>query len=169
MKKGIGWTLWISSLLIIAVAASNLTALAQDRMTGFSTRRAEAQREIERRLASLPSAEEARAHHRFFTAEPHPAGSERNNELARHMAEVWKRQGWEDVRIHRYDVLDSHPREVSLEMISPVRHRASLREEAYAVDPDTGNKNVRTGYTGFSASGEVIAPLVRAQRQPRRL
>lgn len=137
-------------------------ALAQDRMMGFSARRAQAQRRIERQLAAIPSAEKAREFHRFFTAEPHPAGSERNNELAHHMAEVWKQQGWEDVRIHRYDVLDSHPREVTLEMVSPVRYRASLREEAYNVDPDTSNKNVRTGYTGFSASGEVTAPLVYA-------
>ena len=149
-------------LLIITLVVFDSMALAQDRMTGFSARRAQAQRQIERQLAALPSAEKAREFHRFFTAEPHPAGSERNNELARHMAEVWKQQGWEDVRIHRYDVLDSHPREVTLEMVSPVRYRASLREEAYDVDPDTSNKNVRTGYTGFSASGEVTAPLVYA-------
>lgn len=149
-------------LLIITLVVFDSMALAQDRMTGFSARRAQAQRQIERQLAALASAEKAREFHRFFTAEPHPAGSERNNELARHMAEVWKQQGWEDVRIHRYDVLDSHPREVTLEMVSPVRYRASLREEAYDVDPDTSNKNVRTGYTGFSASGEVTAPLVYA-------
>ena len=149
-------------LLIITLVGLDLRALAQDRMTGFSARRAQAQRQIERQLAGLPSAEKAREFHRYFTAEPHPAGSERNNELARHMAEVWKQQGWEDVRIHRYDVLDSHPREVTLEMVSPLRYRASLREEAYDVDPDTSNKNVRTGYTGFSASGEVTAPLVYA-------
>ena len=156
-NKRIGWT-----LLTITLVGFGPGAFAQDRMTGFSARRAQAQRQIERQLAAIPSADKAREFHRFFTAEPHPAGSERNNELARHMAEVWKQQGWEDVRIHRYDVLDSHPREVTLEMVSPVRYRASLREEAYDVDPDTGNKNVRTGYTGFSASGEVTAPLIYA-------
>ncbi|HJQ70360.1 MAG TPA: M28 family metallopeptidase [Blastocatellia bacterium] len=157
MKKRVAWT-----LLIITLAGFDLRAIAQDRMTGFSASRAQAQRRIERELAALPSAEKAREFHRFFTAEPHPAGSERNNELARHIAEVWEQQGWEDVRIHRYDVLDSRPREVMLEMIAPIRYRASLREDAYDVDPDTANKNVRTGYTGFSASGEVTAPLVYA-------
>ncbi len=157
MKKSFVWT-----LLIITLAGTDLRAFAQNRMTGFSARRAQAQRQIEKQLASIPSTEKARAAHRLFTAEPHPAGSERNNELARHIAEEWKKQGWEDVRIHRYDVLDSHPREVSLEMVSPVRYRASLREDAYDVDPDTSNKNVRTGYTGFSASGEITAPLVYA-------
>ncbi len=157
MNKRIVWT-----LLIISLVGFDSRALAQGRMAGFSARRAQTQRQIEHQLAALPSAEKAREFHRFFTAEPHPAGSARNNELARHMAEVWKQQGWEEVRIHRYDVLDSHPREVTLEMVSPIRYRASLREDAYEVDPDTGNKSVRTGYTGFSASGEVTAPLVYA-------
>ena len=152
----------VCTLAVLALAGGDFRALGQDRMTGFPARRAQTQRQIEKQLAGIPSAEKARAAHRFFTAEPHPAGSERNNELARHIAEVWKQQGWEDVRIHRYDVLDSHPRQVSLEMVSPVSYRASLREDAYPVDPDTSNKSVKTGFTGFSASGEVTAPLVYA-------
>ncbi|MGH9860148.1 MAG: hypothetical protein ACRD5F_09020, partial [Candidatus Acidiferrales bacterium] len=79
-------------------------------MMGYTPGRAAAQRKLEAGYAAIPSAAEARKHHRFFTAEPHPAGSERNNELARHIAEVWKQQGLEDVKIHRYDVLSSYPR-----------------------------------------------------------
>jgi N-acetylated-alpha-linked acidic dipeptidase len=129
---------------------------------GFSPARAEAQRALEERFKAIPSGEEARRHHRFFTAEPHPAGSERNNALAHYIAELWKQQGWEDVVIHRYDVLSSVPREVTLEMVAPVRYRAALREDPYDVDPDTKNPRVRSGYLGFSASGEVTAPVVYA-------
>jgi N-acetylated-alpha-linked acidic dipeptidase len=131
-------------------------------MTGYSKRAALAERQVEEKFKRIPSPEEARKHHRFFTAEPHPAGSERNNELARHIAETWKQQGWEDVRIHRYDVLGSYPRQVAVEMISPVRYRASLREDGYDIDPDTKNPRVRSGYLGLSASGEVTAPVVYA-------
>lgn len=131
-------------------------------MLGYTAERAAEQRKLEARFVDIPSSDEARKHHRYFTAEPHPAGSERNNELARHIADLWKQQGLEDVVIHRYDVLSSYPREVSVEMVAPVRYKASLREDAYDVDPDTKNPRVSSGYLGFSISGEVTAPVVYA-------
>jgi N-acetylated-alpha-linked acidic dipeptidase len=131
-------------------------------MPGYTAKGAKQQRELEERFRALPSAENIRKYHRYFTAEPHPAASARNNELGDYIAEEWKKQGWEDVRIHRYDVLDSRPREVIVEMLSPVPYRASLREDAYDVDPDTKNPAVSSAYSGFSASGEVTAPLVYA-------
>src|ERR1051325_64868 len=140
--------------IIVFILAMNLTTFGQASMTGYSAKRGQVERQIEERFAQLPSPDEVRKQHRFLTAEPHPAGSPRNNELARHIADVWKAQGWEDVRIHRYDVLSSSPREVAVEMVAPVSFKASLREDAYAVDPDTNNPRVRTAYLGFSASGE---------------
>src|ERR1700678_4136143 len=100
--------------------------------------------------------------HRYLTAEPHPAGSARNNELAQWVAEQWRQQGLEDVTVHQYDVLHSSPREVSLEMVKPTYYRAGLREAAYDVDPDTKNPKVDGAYLGYSASGEVTAPVVYA-------
>jgi N-acetylated-alpha-linked acidic dipeptidase len=163
MTKSLGgWRslCWMAALIPTCLAPLN--AIAQERMSGYSERAALRQRQVEEAFKRIPSPEEARKLHRFFTAEPHPAGSERNNELARHIAESWKRQGLEDVRMHRYDVLSSYPREVSVEMVSPARYRASLREDAYDVDPDTKNPRVRSGYLGLSASGEVTAAVVYA-------
>jgi len=151
---------WLIAML--AMGGSSLSALAQQRMTGFSATGAKSQAEIETKFKTIPSPDEARKHHRFLTAEPHPAGSERNNELARHIAELWKQQGWEDVTLRRYDVLNTFPREVSCEMISPVRYKATLREDPYEADPDTKNPRVQSAYTGLSASGEVTAPVVYA-------
>jgi N-acetylated-alpha-linked acidic dipeptidase len=151
-----------SMTTMLCVLCASFNAVAQQRMSGFSRQAAQSQRQVEEKFKRIPSPEEARKLHRYFTAEPHPAGSERNNELARNIAETWKRQGWEDVRIHRYDVLSSYPREVAVEMIAPVRHKAGLREDAYDADPDTKNPNVRSGYLGLSASGEVTAQVVYA-------
>ena len=78
------------------------------------------------------------------------------------MADQWRAQGLEDVTIHEYDVLNSTPREIVVEMIHPKKFRASLREDAYAVDPDTKNPKIDGAYLGYSASGEVTAPLVYA-------
>ncbi|MEK6299078.1 MAG: M28 family metallopeptidase [Acidobacteriota bacterium] len=153
----------MASLAMVAVLASlPIDGLAQARMSGFSLEGTKTQRQIEAKFKAIPSPEEARKHHRYLTAEPHPAGSERNNELARYIADLWKQQGWEDVTIRRYDVLNTFPREVSCEMISPVHYKASLREDAYDVDPDTKNPRVQSAYTGLSASGEVTAPVVYA-------
>jgi N-acetylated-alpha-linked acidic dipeptidase len=137
-------------------------APAQQRILGFSAARAASQHQIEDRLKASISAQEIQKHHRYFTAEPHPAGSERNNQLARHIADLWQQQGWEDVVIHRYDVLNTSPRSVTLEMLAPVHYAASLREQPYAVDPDTKNPAVSSAWLGLSASGEVTAPVVYA-------
>jgi N-acetylated-alpha-linked acidic dipeptidase len=145
-----------------AVVSSGGAAPPAPRLSGFSEDSAVRQREVETALQAIPSPERTRDWHRRFTAEPHPAGSEENNALARFIAEEWKEQGLEDVRVHRYDVLNTAPREVSLVMVAPVRYEASLREEPYDVDPDTRNPRVSPGYLGMSASAEVEAPVVYA-------
>src|SRR5439155_19225912 len=108
------------------------------------------------------SPEKAREWHRTFTAEPHPAASERNNQLANFIADEWRKQGWEGVAVRRYDVFHSRPRSVSLEMTEPVHFTASLREDAYNVDPDTNNPAVSGSYFGYSVSGDVTAEVVYA-------
>ena len=117
---------------------------------------------LETEFQAIPSPEKAREWHRTFTAEPHPAASERNNQLADFIADEWRKQGWEDVSLRRYDVLHSRPRSVSLEMITPVRYTASLREDPVEVDPDTKNSEVSRAYFGYAASGEVTAEVVYA-------
>jgi N-acetylated-alpha-linked acidic dipeptidase len=131
-------------------------------MSGYSPRAADQETVIETRYHALTSSDEIAKFHRYLTAEPHPAGSARNNELAQWVAQQWREQGLEDVIIHEYDVLNSSPREISLEMVKPTHFRASLREDAYDADPDTKSPNISGAYLGYSASGEVTAPVVYA-------
>jgi N-acetylated-alpha-linked acidic dipeptidase len=131
-------------------------------MPGFSSQAAENEIALEKRYLSLTSTEQVRNFHRYLTSEPHPAGTKRNNDLARWVAEQWRQQGLEDISIHEYDVLNSRPRQISLEMIRPTHFRASLREDPYDIDPDTKNPNVDGAYLGYSASGDVTAPVVYA-------
>jgi N-acetylated-alpha-linked acidic dipeptidase len=137
-------------------------ALDVAKMTGFSPGAAAQESAIESQYRALASRDQIAKFHRYLTSEPHPAGSARNNELARWIADQWRAQGLEDVTIHQYDVLDSSPREVSLEMVKPSHFQASLREDAYEVDPDTKNPKADGAYLGYSASGEVTAPVVYA-------
>jgi N-acetylated-alpha-linked acidic dipeptidase len=145
----------------VVLFAFSLTTSAQT-MRGYTAASAAKQRQLEKQLVAIPNAGLARQQHRYFTAEPHPAGSDRNNDLAKYIADQWKQQGWEEVKIHRYDVLVSEPREVSLEMIAPKPYKATLREEAYDVDPDTKNPRVKGSYFALSQSGDITAPVVYA-------
>src|SRR5437016_2072024 len=129
---------------------------------GFSPLHAAAEHQLEGTFLSIPSPERAREWHRTFTAEPHPAASDRNNQLADVVADEWRKQGWEDVALRRYDVLHSRPRSVSLEMTTPVQFTASLREDDYDADPDTKNSAVSGSYFGYSASGDVSAEVIYA-------
>ena len=131
-------------------------------MVGFSAHGAAEELSIEQRFRSMASTEQISKFHRYLTSEPHPAGSARNNELAQWVAKQWRQQGLEDVTVHQYDVLNSRPREISLEMVHPGHYRAILREDPYAVDPDTKNPKADGAYLGYSASGEVTAPVVYA-------
>jgi hypothetical protein len=120
----------------------------KDAIAGFSARGAAEEISIERRFRGLASTEQISKFHRYLSSEPHPAGSVRNNELAQWVAEQWRQQGLEDVIVHRYDVLNSRPREISLEMIHPGHYRASLREDPYEVDADTKNPKADGAYLG---------------------
>ncbi len=156
-------TVSASGLLLAGLAAATASGPSPlPRLSGYSPEGSSEERKIEEKFLRIPSPVEARRQHRFFTAQPHPAGSERNNQLARSIAESWTGQGWEEVKLRRYDVLVSYPRELVVEMVSPVKYRARLREDSYDVDPDTKSPEVRQGYLALSASGEVTAPVVYA-------
>jgi len=156
--------------VFLLVVVLSFTLSAQQRLAepptspirGFSPQHVAPEHQLETAFQTIPSPSKAREWHRIFTAEPHPAASERNNQLAELIAGEWRQQGWEDVTLRRYDVLHSRPRSVSLEMTEPVRYTASLREDPYDIDPDTKNPSVSSAYFGYSASGEVTAEVVYA-------
>jgi len=157
-------TLWPAALAVLALsaAAARTTDREAPGILGFSPRAAQAQRELEQRFQALPDPESLRRWHRHFTAEPHVAGSPRNNQLAEYVAEQWRAQGLEDVVIHRYDVLSSAAREVRVEMLAPRRYVPSLREDVYPEDPDTARPDISGAWLSFSASGDMTAPVVYA-------
>jgi len=156
----------LASLLLTSaslIGSFGLLGARADRgVAGFSPQTAEKEKQVEQQYLSLTSRDQIRTFHRYLTAEPHPAGSQRNDDLAQWVADRWREQGLEDVTVHEYDVLNSRPREISLEMVEPAHFRASLREDPYDVDPDTKNPNVDGAYLGYSTSGEVTAPVVYA-------
>jgi N-acetylated-alpha-linked acidic dipeptidase len=153
----------------LGIAAPGVAALlfcsslySQTSILGFTPATAAHEAGVETKFKAIPSADEERRQHHLFTAEPHVAGSVRNNELARYIADQWRQEGLEDVVIRRYDVYGSNPKFTALEMVAPVHYRAILREMPVPGDPDLKNKSISSAWSGMSASGEVTAPLVYA-------
>ena len=154
--------IFLTTLAFVLSAQDKQETAPSAPILGFSAPHATTEHQLESKFQSIPSPEKAREWHRTFTAEPHPAASERNTQLADSIADEWRKQGWEEVALRRYDVLHSRPRSVSLEMTQPIHFTASLREDADDVDPDTKNPAVSGSYFGYSASGDVTAEVVYA-------
>src|SRR5579871_5624807 len=146
-----------------AVLALALFAQAQSQsIQGFTPANSIREAALETKLKSIPSPDEERRQHRIFTQEPHVAGSKRNNELAEYIRDEWKKQGLEDVVIHRYDVYGTNPKSTSLEMIAPAHYQATLREAPLPGDDDSKNPAISGAWLGMSISGDVTAPVVYA-------
>jgi N-acetylated-alpha-linked acidic dipeptidase len=151
-----------SLLLALLFFVSVHRANSEDSILGFTPASSAREHNVEQKFKAIPSPAEERRQHRIFTAEPHLAGSKRNNDLAQYIAAEWRKQGLEEVVIRRYDVYTTEPKNASLEMIAPVHYRAGLREEPYADDPDTKNPRVSSAWSGMSISGDVTAAVVYA-------
>src|SRR5258708_5794244 len=135
-------------------------AHAQTPILGFTPASSAREAKVEAKYKSIPTPDEERRQHRIFTAEPHVAGSKRNNELAEYIRDEWKKQGLEDVIIRRYDVYGTNPKSASLEMLAPVHYQASLREAPLPGDDDSKNPAISGAWLGMSISGDVPAPLI---------
>jgi N-acetylated-alpha-linked acidic dipeptidase len=150
-----------STAFFFLIALSPLSS-SHAQILGFTAAHATRETAVEQKYKSIPTPDEERRQHRIFTAEPHVAGSKRNNELAEYIRDEWKKQGLEDVIIRRYDVYGTNPKSASLEMIAPTNYKAVLRETPLPGDEDSGNPAISGAWLGMSISGEVTAPVVYA-------
>jgi len=145
---------------LVTLALLVLPSAAHAQILGFTPAHATSEAAVEEKLKSIPTPDEERRQHRIFTAEPHIAGSKRNNELAEYIRDEWKKQGLEDIIIRRYDVYGTNPKSASLEMIAPTHYAATLREAPIPGDDDSKNPAISGAWLGMSISGEVTAPVI---------
>ncbi len=154
----------MSAALSVALSVTGLAAQVAPEarpIRGFSSEAAKQELLLEGRFAARLSPDSTGAWLRLLTAQPHPAGSARNKELADRMADRLRAYGWDDVRLRRYDVLLPLPERVSVELTAPRHFQAALREDAYLEDPDS-RLDAGPTYLGMSASGEATGELVYA-------
>jgi N-acetylated-alpha-linked acidic dipeptidase len=152
------------ALLCVLGVGAALAAAAQKPMTtlyGFTPRSSAAERRLEYRFLPLPSAPKARDAHAFLTADPHVAGSPRDRVLADWVRDRWREYGLEQVEIVEHDVLLPYATDVQVDMVSPSRWRATLKEDPVDGDPFSA-RDAGLAYHAYSASGDVTAPVVYA-------
>lgn len=113
----------------------------------------------ENKFRAIPKAENLREYMRRLSAEPHHLGSaagKRNAEWMRDQLNGWGLKA----QLEEFDVLFPTPKERVLELVSPEKFQAKLKEPVLAEDPDSGDADQLPTYNAYSGDGDVTAPLV---------
>lgn len=157
--------LTLSLALCVAVnllAVSTSPALAQNALDGFSPERAVAQRRWEEAFRAVPKPNSAREHLRILTREPHIAGTKEDYATAIYVRDQLRNSGIA-AELKEYDVWLNYPNTPSVvELITKRRQRLNINEPVVAGDPSSSHPNITPLFNGFSASGDVTAPVVYA-------
>lgn len=126
---------------------------------GFPPAEWKAQHEREERARSIVQPDRIHIYMERIASRPHQAGSPGNKAVADYLVAQLRDWGL-DVRVEDFDALMPYPTTRVLEMTSPVRFRAELKEPAIPEDPATSEPGQLPTYNAYSASGDVTAQLV---------
>ncbi len=117
------------------------------------------QTDWEEKFRAIPQSERLKEYMRLLSAEPHHVGSaadKRNAEWIRDQFNAWGLEA----TIEEFDVLFPTPKERVVELISPEKYQAKLKEPVIPEDPDSSDENQLPTYNAYSGDGEVTAQLV---------
>ncbi|HEY7334900.1 MAG TPA: M28 family peptidase [Bryobacteraceae bacterium] len=132
---------------------------AQTPIRGFFPDEWKVEHDLEEKAKAVPQAARIRIYMERMASKPHPAGSPASKAVADYLAAQMKEWGL-DVRTESFEALMPYPTGRTLEMISPVRFRAQLKEPAIPEDADTSDNGQLPAFNAYSATGDVTAPLV---------
>ena len=128
-------------------------------MRGFTVENTTAQQRYETRFKELVSAESCEQQLRYLTEDPHPAGTPNSRKVAEYLQAEFESYGLQ-VRVYEYDVYLPYPREVHVELLSPVQHLARSREDGWEWDKDSYETEILPGYNAYSPDADVTAELI---------
>lgn len=129
---------------------------------GFSAERAVAQRRWEEVFRAVPSPKSAREHLRRLTLEPHIAGSKEDYATAVYVRDQLRSYGIA-AELKQYDVWLNYPNTPPvLELITKKRQPLSIKEAVVRGDPTSSHPKITPLFNGYTASGDVTAPVVYA-------
>ena len=159
-------TILILSLLVVITLTTPLTftqtTFAQTAIDGFSPARAAAERRWEEQFRAVPDPKSAREHLRRLTLEPHVAGTKEDYDTAVYVRDQLRSYGLQ-AELREYEVWLNYPNNPStLELITTKRLRLSTQEAVVPGDPTSSNPKITPLFNGYSANGDVTAPVVYA-------
>jgi N-acetylated-alpha-linked acidic dipeptidase len=126
---------------------------------GFVGANIAAERDLEHRFQALPSPENLREYMRTITAEPHHAGAPGSRKVADYVLGKFKSWGL-NAQIEEFESLIPYPTERVVELVSPERYVAKLKEPPVDVDGDSTDAGQLPSFNAYSADGDVTADLV---------
>ena len=156
-------------ILLLLVATTLITPLtfiqktfAQTAIDGFSPDRIAAERRWEEQFRAVPDPKSAREHLRRLTIEPHIAGTKEDYDTAVYVRDQLRSYGL-SAELREYEVWLNYPKSpTTLELITTRRQPLSTREAVVPGDPTSSNPKITPLFNGYSASGDVTAPVVYA-------
>src|SRR2546425_12634916 len=147
--------------LSLIILSSQSIILAQT-IDGFSAGRSPDERRLEEQFHLVPAPNSAREHLRRLTLEPHVAGTKEDYATAVYVRDQMRSFGL-SVELKEYQVWLNYPKtDPIVELIAPRHERLSVREAVLKEDPTSSNPKITPLFNGYSASGDVTAPLVYA-------
>jgi len=147
-------------LLLSFVLPTEVVAIDNKPLLGFSSETSNRQRELESRFDSLLNKDNLRAWMKRLSARPHHLGSAYGKENAEFIASQFRSWGYQ-TEIERFDVLFPTPKSRLLEMIAPEKFTARLAESALAEDSTSGQTAEQLPvYNAYSIDGDVTGQLV---------
>ena len=150
-------SLSFASTLVYSQSAPNPRSI-----DGFSAESTLDQRQLEEKFRAIPSPASAREHLRQLTMEPHIAGTKEDYATAIYVRDQLKSYGL-SAELKEYEVWLNYPKSPSvLELITNRRQKLSVTEAVVPGDPSSTSPKITPLFNGYSASGDVTAPVVYA-------
>jgi N-acetylated-alpha-linked acidic dipeptidase len=128
---------------------------------GFPFSQAADEFRLEQQAQAVPDSAHMRRYMDFLAAEPHNAGSARTKAVADYLLGSLKEWGL-NASIEQFEALMPYPTVRQLEVLSPRRYTASLKEPVVPQDPASGSAHQLPTYNAYSASGDVTAEVIYA-------
>ncbi|HTA67406.1 MAG TPA: PA domain-containing protein, partial [Bryobacteraceae bacterium] len=142
-----------------AFLVSTALLAAQDPIRGFPQDQWASEHDLEQKAIALPKADRQKVYLERMAKVPHHAGSPADAAVAEYALGLFKEFGL-DAHIENFEAMIPYPTARALEMVSPVKFRAALKEPAISQDSYASNPTQLPTFNAYSGSGDVTAPLV---------
>ena len=155
-------TILIALLLATLALPIPVTFSQASTIDGFTAEASTAERRWEEQFRAVPSPQSAREHLRRLTLEPHVAGTREDYATAVYVRDQLRSYGL-PAELKEYQVWLNYPKTPTvLELITTRRQPLNTREAVVPSDPTSSNPKITPLFNGYSATGDVTAPVVYA-------